>query len=182
MKEEQLITLVASSVGFFPKEIADMLNKNGVLINANPSDTKQLTKGVFQGINSSEAFRRSFIDFYLKNKSKLSSNLSMDGYSNLTGGDYTNIGTTLFGGITGIISSNNALHSAQAQADAIRDGNASALAIEQEKTKQALINAQAGLNQASAKPSGNKTLYIALGIGGALVLGLVIFLVTRKKS
>jgi hypothetical protein len=181
MNEQKLISIVAYSVGLFPKEIANMLNNNGVLINANPLNSEELTKGVFQGINSSESFRRSFIDFYLKNNSKLGSELNMDGYSNLTGADYTNIGTTLFGGITGIIGSQNALKSAQAQADAIRDGNASALAIEQEKTKQAIINAQAGLSNAQAKPSGNKTLYIALGIGGVLILGLTIFLVTRKK-
>jgi hypothetical protein len=185
MNEQKLISLVAYSVGLFPKEIADMLNNNGVLINANPSNSKELVKGVFQGINSSESFRRSFIDFYLKNNSKLGGNLNMNGYSNLTGQNYTDIGTTLFGGITSIFGSQNNLKSAQAQADAIRDTNATALALKDKDIELAKLGLLAGQNQlsgASAGKGGSKTLYIALGIGGVLILGLTIFLVTRNRK
>ena len=68
------------------------------------------------------------------------------------------------------------------QLDAQNLSNATQLEIERERTKQAQLNAQAGLNKVSAGQGGNTTLYVALGIGGALVLGLVIFLVTRKKG
>jgi hypothetical protein len=52
-----------------------------------------------------------------------------------------------------------------------------AMALEQERTKQIELQ----LQQAKAQPSsGNKTLYIGLAVGGVVVLGGIIFAVTRK--
>jgi hypothetical protein len=72
----------------------------------------------------------------------------------------------------------------QAQLDAQNKSNETALALKEkdlELAKLGLLASQGGLANVSGGKSGNTTLYIALGIGGALILGLVVFLVTRKK-
>jgi hypothetical protein len=51
-----------------------------------------------------------------------------------------------------------------------------ALDIEKERTKQVQIQFQ----QQQPQKAGNTTLYIVLGVAGVLVLGLVIFAVTKK--
>ena len=43
------------------------------------------------------------------------------------------------------------------------------------------LELQTALAGGGKKTAGNTTLYIALGVGGVLVLGLVIFAVTRKS-
>ena len=62
----------------------------------------------------------------------------------------------------------------QANISALQGENA--LAVERERTKQAELALQAQ----QPKQGGNTTLYIALGVGGVLILGLVIFAVTKK--
>ena len=100
----------------------------------------------------------------------------------LTAQNYTDIGTTVVGGLGTIFGSRNNRKAAEAEANAMRE-NAQAqeriaqLALEGEKLK-----AQTALALAQAKPQGNKTLYIALGVGAVVVLGVVIFAVTRKKA
>lgn len=102
-----------------------------------------------------------------------------DRYNNLTGSDYTNIGTSLFGGATSYFGNVEQRKAAQAQADALKEQGYTQLQIAkiQQETKLAELEA---LKSGGGKTAGNKTLYIALGVGGVVVLGLVIFAVTRK--
>ena len=103
-------------------------------------------------------------------------------YSNLTGADYTNIGTTLFGGATSYFGNQEQRKAAEAQADAlIKQGlsQVEVAKIMQETERLKLEQAKAGAGASTG--AGNKTLIIALGVGGVVVLGLVIFAVTRKK-
>lgn len=98
-------------------------------------------------------------------------------YSNLTGSDWTSIGTkTVDAILTGV--------STKAQADASRREAETALKNNETAKEIALIGLQTAQINAGGKSnqpqSSNKTLYIALGIGGVLVLGLTIFAVTRK--
>jgi hypothetical protein len=105
-----------------------------------------------------------------------------DRYNNLTGSDYKDIGTTLFGGATTYFGSQENRKAAQATADALRakgysDVEVAKLMLEAEKVK-----AEAAKSGASAGTgAGSKTLYIALGVGAVVILGVVIFAVTRKK-
>jgi len=50
--------------------------------------------------------------------------------------------------------------------------------LEAEKVKADALKSGAG----AGTQAGSKTLYIGLGIGGVVILGLVIFAVTRKKA
>ena len=104
----------------------------------------------------------------------------MDGYSNISG-DWASIVTSGIGVLGTFGMANTNTKNLQAQLDAQNQKNATDLEIAKTQLKIAEVNAQSGLNKASAGKGGNTTLYIALGIGGALVLGLVIFLVVRKK-
>jgi hypothetical protein len=54
-----------------------------------------------------------------------------------------------------------------------------AIALEQERTKQAELALKAVQSQ-GAKAGSNTVLYVALGISGVLVLGVVIYAVTKK--
>lgn len=103
-----------------------------------------------------------------------------DTYSNLTGSEYTQIGTSLFGGVTGWLGSKEQTRASQAQADALVKQGLSQVEVArimQETERMKLESAKANV---SAKPSENKTLYIALAVGGVVILGGIIFAVTRK--
>jgi hypothetical protein len=72
---------------------------------------------------------------------------------------------------------------AQASADALIQSGMTQIEVQKlilEGKRLDLEAAKAGVGAGST--GGNKTLYIALGIGGVVILGLVIFAVTRKKS
>ncbi|MEI7510199.1 MAG: hypothetical protein WCJ62_12130 [Flavobacterium sp.] len=81
------------------------------------------------------------------------------------------------GAIGTAISSNQNQKLLEGQANLSAQQGRDALAVEQEKTKQALLMLEAN----KPKEAGNNTLYYALGIGGVLVLVVVIFAVTRSK-
>lgn len=101
-----------------------------------------------------------------------------DTYSNLSGSDWTGIGTTVFGGVTGWLGSKEQTKASQAQADAlIKQGlsQVEVARIMQETERMKLESAKA-----QTPASGSKTLYIALAVGGVVILGGIIFAVTRK--
>ena len=106
-----------------------------------------------------------------------------DRYNNLTGSDYTTIGTSLFGGATNYLSSQEQRKASQAQADALIQQGLSQVEVakimqETERLKLEALKSGAG----SGTKAGSKTLYIGLGIGAVVILGVVIFAVTRKKA
>lgn len=97
-----------------------------------------------------------------------------------TAEDWTKAGGTVFGGVTTIWGAKEQTKASQAQADAlIKQGlsQVEVARIMQETERMKLESAKAG---AGVKTSGNKTLYIALAVGGVVVLGGIIFAVTRK--
>jgi Flp pilus assembly protein TadB len=102
-------------------------------------------------------------------------------YSNLTGGEYTTIGTSLFGGITGFLGSQENKKAAQAQANALIAQGKSQVEVArimQETERLKLAQQQQQLQ--SGGGAGSKTLIIALGVGGVIILGVIVFAVTRK--
>ena len=66
------------------------------------------------------------------------------------------------------------------QANISAYANKTALEIEQEKTKQAQLTLDA-LDKQASKSGSNTLLYVGLGVGGFLILGLVIYAVTKKS-
>jgi hypothetical protein len=80
---------------------------------------------------------------------------------------------------TGLIMNNQAVQNAKGQANAQQDALNTQYAIAQQNAK----NIQA-MQQAGKEPPKEKSklpLYIGLGVGGVVVLGVVIFAVTRRN-
>jgi len=201
MNAEKIGTLVGGMVGLFPTEITELLTENGVVVDTINFNIDNLVTATFYGLDKSVSFRKDFIDLYFANEELINSKIETDNYSNFlgfgknkttpttstkTGGgstfDYGGLATSLIGGVGGFFNSKNNLKASQVQADAMLQSGqlsleAQKLALEGEKLK-----SQTALALAQAKPQGNTTLYIALGVGGVLVLGLVIWAVTRKKA
>ena len=100
----------------------------------------------------------------------------------LTAQDYTKIGTTVFGGATTFLSSQEARKASEAQAKALKQKGYSDIEVAKLMLEGKKLDLQTALAGGGKKTAGNTTLYIALGVGGVLVLGLVIFAVTRKKA
>jgi hypothetical protein len=105
-----------------------------------------------------------------------------DMYNNLSGSDFLTAGTgvlTTAGTYFGSVEQRKAQ---QAQAEALRQQGLSQIEVakimqETERLKLEALKSGAG----ASTGAGSKTLIIALGVGAVIVLGVVIFAVTRKK-
>jgi hypothetical protein len=89
-------------------------------------------------------------------------------------GGLINFGLTAF-------SSNQNRKNLQGQANIVAQQGRDALSVEQERTKQAQLALEASRNQGTGA-GGNIALYIGLGIAGVVVLGVVIYAVTRRSA
>jgi hypothetical protein len=95
------------------------------------------------------------------------------------GGIIGSVAPALVGLGTGLIMNNQAVQSAKGQANAQQQALDAQYAIALQNQR----NIQAMQQQAKApvkEEKNNLPLYIGLGVGGVLVLGVVIFAVTRK--
>ena len=80
-----------------------------------------------------------------------------------------------------LFSSNQARQDMKAQANIIARQGQDALSVEQERTRQANIAYETAKLQ-GAGAGGNTALYIGLGVAGVVILGVVIFAVTRRSA
>ena len=106
-----------------------------------------------------------------------------DMYNNLTGTDYKDIGLGLLGGASTYLGSQEARKAKEIEADALRAKGLSDIEVAKimlEGKKYDLEIAKSG--KTAGTKAGSKTLYIGLGIGAVVILGVVIFAVTRKKE
>jgi len=104
-------------------------------------------------------------------------------YNNLTGSEWASLGTTTLGLGLGYAGKEKDLQSAREQADALRakgmsDVEVAKIMLEAERVKAEALKSGAG----AGTQAGSKTLYIGLGIGAVVILGVVIYAVTRKKA
>lgn len=183
MTPDKLVKIIGITIGLFPLEISELLTKNGIVVDAQNLDTDGLVEATFSGLNKSIAFRNDFDALYNQNESLISYALgSSSEYSNLTGSEWTSIGTSVVGGLGSFFGSQNNLKSAQAQADAIRKQAEAQKEVALIQMETERLKAQAGLNAQKPTTGGNTMLYVALGVGAVVVLGVVIFAVTRKKA
>ena len=60
--------IVGITVAFFPKEVAFMLNKNGVTIDAENYNSEKLVNATIDGLISSQSFLKEFSDFVELNR------------------------------------------------------------------------------------------------------------------
>ena len=94
--------------------------------------------------------------------------------------DYTElIGGTIEGGLK-FFGSQEERKAAQAQADALKEKGYSDVQVAKLMLEGKKYDLEIAKSGGGKKSTNNTTLYIALGVGGVVVLGLVIFAVTRK--
>jgi len=174
------INLISYIITNYPKQIAKLLTDNAVVIDATNFSIKELSDATLVGLTTSKKFNDDFVSF--SNKLNLNpSYFEKNGYSNAVG-DW--MGQAI-GSFTELATLNTKNKQFQATLDAKNLDNQTLLALKEkdiELAKLGLQGAQSGLSNASTGKGGNTTLYIALGIGGVLVLGLTIFLVTRNRK
>ena len=99
----------------------------------------------------------------------------------------TDIGrNSIASGITGLLGIGGTLIGAnqqeqllKGQANISAQQNQTAIEVERERTKQAQINLEASRAKTTTS-GGNNALYIGLAVGGVVVLGGIIFAITRK--
>lgn len=69
MNEQELLAiLIGRTVGLFPKEVAELLQKNAVVVDAENYNVSELIEAVINGLSSSEPFRNDFASFVEANK------------------------------------------------------------------------------------------------------------------
>jgi hypothetical protein len=81
---------------------------------------------------------------------------------------------------TGLIMNNQAVKNAQGQANAQQEALNAQYAVAQQNAKNIELMKQLG--KEPPKEKSKLPLYIGLGVGGVVVLGVLIFAVTRNKS
>jgi CHASE3 domain sensor protein len=104
-------------------------------------------------------------------------------YNNITGSEYLSGGIDVFGKVTGYFSSQEERKSAQIQADALIAQGKSQVEVAKIMQQTKLLELEA-LKSGAGKntKAGSTALYIGLGVGAVVILGVVIFAVTRKKE
>jgi hypothetical protein len=91
----------------------------------------------------------------------------------------TSLAPALLGLGTSLIMNNQAVKNAQGQANATQQALDTQYQIALQNQQNIKLMQQAG-KEPPPKEKSNLPLYIGLGVGGVLVLGIVIFAVTRK--
>jgi hypothetical protein len=173
MDANKLSKIIGNSVVFNRNEVISMLNRNGVTIDAENYNSQQLIDAVISGLSNSQSFIVDFEKFVVNNENALLN-------------DYLGIADSWITGGAGIITGALGLIGGKQQQDAIRaQANAQSQSA-QAQLEIAKINQQTKLAELEAlKNQGvptksNTGLYIGLGVGGAVILGLVVFLAVKK--
>ena len=95
--------------------------------------------------------------------------------------DWAGLGSSLLTVGGGIYATEQQRKSAQAQADALIAQGMSQVEVQKLILEGKRLDLELAKSGAGKNTQGNKTLYIALGVGAVVVLGVVIFAVTRKS-
>ena len=65
---ETTAKIVGATVAYFPKQVAMLLDKNGVTTDAQSYNSKELIDATFYGFKSSPSFLKDFSDFVERNR------------------------------------------------------------------------------------------------------------------
>jgi hypothetical protein len=175
--EQTVSKLIGKTIGLYPNDVINILTKNGVVIDANALDLDKLILATFNGINTNPVFKSELAKF-IDSKGIV---VTDSEYSNIDAGTIIGGATSLFGSVTSYMGSKDQLKAAQTSANVALDSNKTALQIAQTNLQSTLAQAQIQA-QASATKASNVPLYIGLGVGGVVIIGLMIFLITRKPK
>lgn len=75
MEAQVLVKAIGVTIGLFPKEIASLLTKNAIVVDAQNLNTSELVEATFGGLNKSISFRNDFNDLFNANEKLIMSNL-----------------------------------------------------------------------------------------------------------
>jgi hypothetical protein len=168
MDANKLSKIIGNSVVFKRNEVVSLLNKNGVTIDAENYNSQQLIDAVISGLSTSQSFIVDFEKIILSNGE----------YANATG-DWISAGTSIIGGTLGFFGSQKQSDAIKAQANAQAKTAQAQLQIAQINQQTKLAELEALKNQGVPTKS-NTGLYVGLGLGGAVILGLVVYLAVKK--
>jgi hypothetical protein len=163
-----LSKLIGEAVVFYPNAVAKMLNLNRITVNAETYNTEKLIDAVVDGLSKSPKFANDFLNTF---------NVKKD-YLNAVG-DFITGGTAVIEGITTFLGGKQQEDAIKAQAKAQADVSKAQLEIAKINQQTELAKLEALKSQGAGAKS-NTSLYIGLGVGGVLVLGLVVYLVVKK--
>lgn len=76
MEAQDLVKAIGITIGLFPEQIANILTKNGIVIDAQNLDTSGLVNATFSGLEKSVAFRNDFNDLFNSNEELIMSNVN----------------------------------------------------------------------------------------------------------
>lgn len=69
--QEAMAIIIGRTATIFPSEVAEMLTKNGVVVDAKNYNISELIEAVVNGLSSSESFKNDFSSFVEANKEKI---------------------------------------------------------------------------------------------------------------
>jgi hypothetical protein len=95
--------------------------------------------------------------------------------------DYLGAGTTLLNAGLTIFGATENRKNAEAQANALREKGYSEVEVAKIMLEAERVKLE-GIKAGGGAKTGNNTLLIGLGVGGVVVISIIIFAVTRKKT
>lgn len=171
MDANKLSKIIGNYVVFYPKQVALLLNKNGVTIDAENYNSEQLIDAVITGFSSSSSFTSDFENFVINNNEYANANGNIAGY--------VTAGADLFGNVLNYFGGQKQSDAIRAQANAQAQSAQAQLEIAKINQQTKLAELEALKNQGIPTKS-NTGLYVGLGVGGAVILGLVVYLAVKK--
>lgn len=75
MEAQDLVRAIGITIGLFPQQIADILTKNAIVVDAENLNTDELVNATFSGLEKSVPFRNDFNDLFNENEELIMSNL-----------------------------------------------------------------------------------------------------------
>jgi hypothetical protein len=180
--KRDLSEYVGVIVGMYPIIITAMLLETGVIKKGDKLNIDEIVDYTFLGLQNNESFVKKFIIFYNNNKQIIDSKLP-ENYTNITGSEYLSSGLNLFGKVSDIFITDKQNKTARDLAN--KNLENSKLSLEQQRliNEGKKIDAETALALAKSGSSGTKSntgLYVGLGVGGVLILGLVVYLAVKK--
>lgn len=174
-KIKNLGAIIALSVANDRPALMQLLRNSGFMISDNVSD-EDLVEATVNGLRDVPAFRAEFQQWIGASAT----------YSNGEGGFWSGFDASA---VSGLVSTGlglfGAIKTADANASAVKANANAQLAVAQANAannQTALQIAQLQLEAAKIKPANNTALYVVLGLVGVMLIGGVVFLVTRKSS
>jgi hypothetical protein len=197
MENQNIGIFVGTVVGLFPMKVVELLKNNGYVSDEKmPKTVDEIVDLTFTALQTSTEFRVDFIDLYLNNEEAVKATASDSVFLNITstapttsstpasgsGFNWGGLVTTVVGGGIGIFTGDQANKTAREQARATVEANKLQLEAERLRLQGKALEADTALALAKSggQPKSNTALYIGLGVGALLLVGLLVVVLKKK--